>query len=104
MPPGLLAIAEHGQPARIRQGERIGGGRRRRGGADRGDLAGVEDRKRSAVLAIEQEDEALVGRPALGEIAREDADDLRTERALRKQGAGHDAEGVAAAEIDDAAQ
>ena len=95
MPPGLLAIAEDGEAARVGPGERVGGGGRGGGGADRGDLAGLEHRRRRAGLRIEQHDDALVRAAAPGEILGIDADQLGAERAVVEHRAGHHPEGAA---------
>ena len=60
MMPRLLARPHDRETARARPRERVGRGCRGGGGADRGDLAGVDYADRRPAGAVEQDDDALM--------------------------------------------
>ena len=101
---GLFTVAQDGQAPGVRARQSVGGDGARGGGADGGDLSGMEDADRGSAVGIEQQHDALVRLHALGEVLREDAEDLGSERRPLTHRARHDAERPAVGEGDNRAQ
>jgi len=100
----LFAVAEQSKARGVGTGQGVGGYGRGGGGADGGDLTGMCDADRGSGVGVEEDDEALVGRDAFGEVFVEDADELGAEGRAGAERAGHDAEETALGERQDGAQ
>lgn len=86
----LFAGAEDGEGGGFLCGEEVGGDGADGGGADRGDLFGVEEHERGAVVAIEEDDDALVG--GVGGVVMKYGDELNADEIGASGVSGHHAE------------
>ena len=94
--PRLLAGAQDDEIPGVLPGQQPGRQAAGGGGTDGGDLGRIEQGHRSAVLRLEQQDQAEMGGKAGGGIAREQADQLDPEALGLRQIARHIAHQTAA--------